>query len=242
MGIKEQENASNTQRDSTPLKPAAVYRMAIKPENIQLIKNDLTEELFNYYSKCSLLSVDCEMMGLNPYRDRLCLVQLSCENQRVALIKIELNTLDLDPGERAPNLKNLFENPAIKKIFHFARTDLTFLYYRLGIDLKNVFCTKSASKLARTFTDKHSLKDLVKETLNVDIEKNSQLTDWGAPDLTKEQIKYAANDVLYLIPAHNKLVELLKRENRLNILEEVNKFLPTLAKLDLLGYTDFFAH
>lgn len=209
--------------------------MKLNLENVQLIKNDLTEELLNHYSKCDLIAVDCEMMGLNPIRDRLCLVQLCDQNERVTLVKIE-------PNNKALNLKKLFEDPKVKKIFHFARTDLAFLYHWLGIETTNIFCTKSASKLARTFTDKHSLKDIVKEILHMDIEKNSQLTDWGATELTKEQIKYAANDVLYLIPMYQKLLLLLKRENRLELAEEVNKFLLTLAKLDLLGYVDFFAH
>ena len=209
--------------------------MKINLENVQLVKQDLTPELLNHYESCELLAVDCEMMGLSPVRDRLCLVQICDQNEKVTLVKI-------GAGDKAPNLKSLFENPKVRKIFHFARTDLAFLYYWLGIDLVNVFCTKSASRLVRTYTDKQSLKDLLKEILKIDIDKNSQLTDWRAPELTKEQIKYAACDVLFLIPAYHKLIELLKRENRLQIIEEVNKFLPTLAKLDLMGYVDFFAH
>ncbi len=209
--------------------------MKINLETIQILKNDLSDELLNHYSLCDLLAVDCEMMGLSPVRDRLCLVQLCDKDEKAALVKIE-------QGAKSPNLKKLFENIKVKKIFHFGRTDLTFLYYWQQIDLVNVFCTKSASKLVRTYTDKHSLKDLLKELLSTDIDKSNQLTDWGAPELTKDQIKYAAGDVLYLIPAYHKLIELLKRENRLEVAEECNKFLPTLAKLDLLGYVDFFAH
>lgn len=209
--------------------------MKINIENIQLLKQDLTDELLKHYTSSELLSVDCEMMGLNPFRDRLCLIQLCDESQKVTLVKIEA-------PEKSPNLKKLFEDQKIRKIFHFGRTDLAFLYHWLDIDIRNVFCTKTASKLIRTFTDKHSLKDLLKDLLNADIDKNSQLTDWGAPELTKEQIKYAANDVVYLIPAYKRLIELLKREGRLEIAEEACKFLPTLAKLDLLGYADFFAH
>ena len=228
--VKEQENASNTQRDNYK-----ISNVKINLENVQLVKQDLTDELLDYYSKCDLLAVDCEMMGLNPIRDRLCLIQMCDQNEKVTLVKI-------DTGKKAPNLKKLFEDAKIRKIFHFARTDLAFLYHWLDIDLKNVFCTKSASKLVRTYTDKHSLKDLLKELLSTDIDKNSQLTDWGAGELSKEQIKYAASDVFYLISGYHKLIELLKRENRLEIVEEVNKFLPALAKLDLLGYVDFFAH
>ena len=209
--------------------------MKINLENVQLLKEDLMPELLSHYESCELLAVDCEMMGLNPIRDRLCLVQISDRNEKVTLVKIEPNT-------KSPNLKKLFENPKVKKIFHFARTDLAFLYHWLDIDLKNIFCTKSASKLTRTYTDKHSLKDLLKEVISVDVDKNSQLTDWGRAELTQDQIKYAASDVLFLIPAYEKLIVLLKREHRLEIVEEVNKFLPALAKLDLLGYIHFFAH
>ncbi len=209
--------------------------MKINPDTIQVLKNDLSDELLNHYSSCELLAVDCEMMGLNPIRDRLCLVQMCDKDEKVALVKI-------DAGAKSPNLKKLFENSKVRKIFHFARTDLAFLYYHLQIDLINVFCTKSASKLARTYTDKHSLKDLLKEILTIDVDKNSQQTDWGHSELTKDQIKYAASDVLYLIPAYHKLLDMLKRENRLELAEEVNKFLPIQAKLDLLGYVDFFAH
>lgn len=209
--------------------------MKINIENVQLLKEDLTSELLTHYESVGLIAVDCEMMGLNPIRDRLCLVQICDKNERISLVKIE-------PNKKSPNLKKLFENSDVKKIFHFARTDLAFLYYWLGIELKNVFCTKSASKLSRTYTDKHSLKDLLKEIVNMDIDKNSQSSDWGAPELTKDQIKYAASDVLFLIPAHEKLIQMLKREGRFEILEEINKFLPVLAKLDLLGYTEFFEH
>ena len=209
--------------------------MKINLDNVQLIKHDLSDELLEHYLSCPLIAVDCEMMGLNPIRDRLCLVQICDHNEKTTLVKIETDS-------KAPNLKKLFESSKVKKIFHFARTDLAFLYHRLNIDLVNVFCTKSASKLIRTFTDKHSLKDLLKELLSTDIDKNNQQTDWGAPELTKDQIKYAASDVLFLIPAYHKLIDLLKRENRLELAEEVNKFLPILAKLDLLGYVDFFAH
>ena len=209
--------------------------MKINLENVQVLKNDLSDELLNHYSSCDLLAVDCEMMGLNPIRDRLCLVQMCDKDEKVSLVKIEA-------GAKSPNLKKLFENPKVKKIFHFARTDLAFLYHRLQIDMVNIFCTKSASKLARTYTDKHGLKEMLKEILNIEIDKNTQQTDWGAPELTKDQVKYAANDVINLIPAYHKLLEMLKRENRLEITEECNKFLPVLAKLDLLGYVDFFAH
>lgn len=212
--------------------------MKLNVENIQLIKDDLSDELLKTYSSKDLLSVDCEMMGLNPNRDRLCLIQMCNEDGTIALVKVENHSIK----SKAPNLKKLFEDDKVRKIFHFGRTDLAFLYQWLDIDLKNVFCTKAASKLVRTFTDRHSLKDLVRDLLNSEMDKSSQSTDWGAPELTREQIKYAAYDVVYLIPLYRKLIELLKRENRLEIAEEACRFLPTLSKLDIWGYEDFFAH
>lgn len=212
--------------------------MKLSIENIELIKNDLSDELLKVYSSKDLLSVDCEMMGLNPNRDRLCLIQMCNEDGKVTLVKIENHKIK----SSAPNLKKLFENPDVRKIFHFGRTDLTFLYQWLDIDIKNVFCTKVASRLVRTYTDKHSLKDLVKEVLSSEMDKSSQSSDWGAEDLTKDQIRYAAYDVIYLIPLYKKLIELLKREDRLEMAESACKFLPTLAKLDIFGYEDFFAH
>lgn len=209
--------------------------MKINLENIQILQNDLSDDLLDHYSLCDLIAVDCEMMGLNPFRDRLCLIQMSNESQKITLVKIGQNA-------KAPNLKRLFENSSVRKIFHFARTDLAFLRYHLQIELVNVFCTKSASKLARTYTDKHGLKESLKEALNIDLDKSNQQTDWGNSELSKDQIKYAANDVLYLIPLYHKLTGILKRENRLELAEEVNRFLPVLARLDLLGYADFFAH
>ena len=209
--------------------------MKLNIDNVQLVKNDLTDDLYNHYASCDLLAVDCEMMGLNPIRDRLCLIQMCDASGKITLVKIEAEN-------KALNLKKLFESSNIRKIFHFARADLAFLYYRLQIEMKNVFCTRSASKLARTYTDKHGLKELLKEILSIDIDKNTQQTDWGHSELTKEQIKYAATDVIHLIPAYHKLMEILKRENRLELAEECNKFIPTFAKLDLLGYVGFFEH
>lgn len=210
--------------------------MTTKLDEIKLVKDDLSNELFDKLSKSKLIAVDCEMMGLNPYRDRLCLVQMCTEDNQVVLVKFETSF-------NAPNLKKLFENPDIKKIFHFARTDLSFLHYWLKIELKNVFCTKYASRLVRTFTDKHSFKDLTKEFLTINLDKASQSSDWGSDELTKEQIRYAANDVIHLIPIYKRLIPLLEREKRTEISNEVNKFLPTLAKLDLLGYYEqFFVH
>lgn len=242
MDVRGQENDSSSQRDNFSNYCSVNLKMKLSIENIIILKNDLSTELFNYYSSSQFLAIDCEMMGLNPVRDRLCLIQMCDQKEKVTLVKLEPDILSKEVNQRSPNLKKLLENPEIKKIFHFGRTDMAFLYWWLGIEIKNVFCTKSASKLTRTYTDKHSLKDLLKDTLSVDMDKTSQLTDWGAPELSKDQIKYAANDVLHLIPLHFRLIDFLKRENRLEIAEEANKFLPTLAKLDLLGYIDFFAH
>lgn len=210
--------------------------MALKTENIQLLLNDISDDILEKYSSGELLSVDCEMMGLNPHRDRLCLIQMCNEEGLIVLVKFSKDCTD------APNLKKLMEDKSVKKIFHFGRTDLSFLYHHLGIDIKNVFCTKSASKLVRTYTDKHSLKDLVRDFLNTNLDKSSQSSDWGADELNRDQLRYAASDVIHLIAIYNKLIPLLEREERLEIAEKANTFLPTLAKLDLLGYEDFFAH
>lgn len=212
--------------------------MKVDLEKVKTFTNDLSEEAYKSFSAGNLLSVDCEMMGLNPYRDRLCLVQMCGEDNSIVLVKFE----NKDLKGLAPNLKALFENDKVTKIFHFARTDLTFLKLYLDIEVKNVFCTKNASRLTRTFTDKHSLKDIVKDLFNINLDKASQSSDWGQDDLTRDQIKYAASDVIYLIPIYKKLSEVLKREGRIDLLNDANKFLPTLAKLDLMGYTDFFAH
>ena len=202
--------------------------------NIRLHRGDLPADL----SLGSVVAVDTETMGLNPRRDRLCLVQLSSGDGNCELVQIA-------QGQRqAPNLTRLMQDPAVLKIFHFARFDVTALKQGLGIDCRPVYCTKIASRLVRTFTDRHGLKDLCKELLGIDLSKQQQTSDWGAVELASEQLAYAASDVLHLHALWAKLEPLLIREGRLELAEACFCFLPWRGQLDLLGYDepDIFAH
>ena len=201
--------------------------------SIQLHRHDLPDGL----SLGPVVAVDTETMGLNPHRDRLCLVQLSAGDGRAHLVQLVPEALG-GRGFDCPNLKRMMADPAVTKLFHFARFDVAVLHKYLGIDVAPVKCTKIAARLVRTFTDRHGLKDLCKELLGVDLSKQQQTSDWGAPELTTEQMAYAASDVLHLHALWARLEALLKRENRLEIAEACFTFLPTRGKLDLLGYTD----
>lgn len=184
------------------------------------------------------VAVDTETMGLKPHRDRLCLVQLSPGDGSADLVRI-------DPGQgAAPNLTQLLTDPARTKLFHFARFDIAVLEHAFGIEISPVWCTKIASKLARTNTDRHSLKDLTRDLLGVDISKEQQSSDWGANELSANQIRYAAADVLYLHDLVAELSARLDREGRMGFAHACFKFLPTRARLDLAGWEDMdiFAH
>ena len=183
------------------------------------------------------VAIDSETMGLNPHRDRLCLVQLSSGDGSAHLVQLIPESLG-GQGYAAPNLKKLLADPAVTKLFHFARFDVAALYRYLGVTVAPVLCTKIAAKLVRTFTDRHGLKDLCKELLGVDLSKQQQTSDWGAPDLSPDQLAYAASDVLHLHALWAKLEGLLKREGRLDLAEACFRFLPARGKLDLLGYED----
>ena len=184
-----------------------------------------------------VVAVDTETMGLDPRRDRLCLVQLSAGGGVVHLVQFIPVALG-GRGFAAPNLSALLTDPAITKLFHFARFDVAALHGALGIDVAPVKCTKIAAKLVRTFTERHGLKDLCKELLNVEISKQQQTSDWGAAELTPEQQVYAASDVLHLHALWARLEALLRREGRLELAEECFRFLPARGRLDLLGYED----
>lgn len=185
-----------------------------------------------------MVAVDTETMGLDPRRDRLCLVQLSAGDGTAHLVQIH------SPVAACPNLKSLLADPETTKLFHFARFDVAALHNALGIDVAPVICTKIASKLVRTYTDRHGLRDLCRDLLGIDISKQQQSSDWGAPDLTAEQRAYAASDVLHLHALWARLEALLIRENRLGLARACYTFLPARGRLDLLGYTepDIFAH
>jgi ribonuclease D len=200
---------------------------------IHLHKHDLPDD----FAAGGLVAVDTETMGLDPRRDRLCLVQLSTGDGTAHLVQIIPPALG-GRGADCPNLKALLSDPAVTKIFHYARFDIAAIENGLGIVTAPVICTKIASKLVRTYTDRHGLKDLAKDLAGVEMSKQQQTSDWGAPDLTPEQLAYAASDVLYLHVIWQKLELLLRRENRLDIAKACYGFLPTRAKLDLLGYEE----
>ncbi len=184
------------------------------------------------------VAIDTEAMGLNPHRDRLCLVQLSRGDGDAHLVQLAAGCYD------APNLKRLLANPAVVKLFHFARFDIAMLYRYLAVMPQPLYCTKIASRLVRTFTDRHGLRDLCKDLLGVDLKKEQQSSDWGAASLTEEQLRYAASDVLHLHALRARLDVMLARERRTDLARGCFDFLPTRALLDLEGWPeqDVFAH
>lgn len=185
-----------------------------------------------------VVAIDTETMGLNPHRDRLCVVQLSSGDGNAHIIQIAKGQSE------APNLVNMLEDPNVLKLFHFGRFDITMLLNAFGVLTAPVYCTKIASKLTRTNTDRHGLKVLLDEMLHVDVSKQQQQTDWGADELTEAQLDYAASDVLYLHRLKEKLDARMAREGREDVARACFEFLPMRAKLDLLGWpeTDIFAH
>jgi ribonuclease D len=201
---------------------------------IRLHRGDLPD--LSRYS--GAVAIDTETMGLSLSRDRLCVVQLSPGDGSADVVQIPPHAAD------APNLKRLLANKGILKIFHFARFDLGMLYHGLGVMPEPVYCTKIASRLARTYTDKHGLKDLVREVLGHDLSKQQQLSDWGAAELTDAQISYAGADVLYLHALKDKLDAMLQREGRAELADACFRFLPERARLDVAGFAemDIFAH
>ncbi len=185
-----------------------------------------------------VVAIDCETMGLNPHRDRLCVVQLSGGDGDAHLVQIK-------PGQtEAPNLSALLTDPGVLKLFHFGRFDIAAMYHAFGALTAPVYCTKIASKLVRTYTDRHGLKNLLDELLDVDISKHQQMSDWGAETLRPEQLDYAASDVLYLHRLREELDKRLAREGRTDLAQAAFDFLPTRARLDLAGWPeiDIFAH
>ena len=204
---------------------------------ISFCENDLTEELFNIYKSSKYLALDTEAMGLCHGRDRLCLIQICNESDLTACIKIEIG------NRKAPRIQNLLENEKIMKIFHYARFDVAALKCNLSIETQNIFCTKIASKLARTYTNKHGLKDLINELLGIELDKSSQSSDWGSEEnLSQDQINYAANDVKYLIKAMDKLTLMLKREKRYEIAQKCFSVIPIYSELDIQHFINIFEH
>ncbi|MCT7963178.1 ribonuclease D [Laspinema sp. D1] len=203
----------------------------------QVCDRDLTPEQLAGYLSASAIAVDTETMGLLPQRDRLCLVQICDSEGHVTMIRIPRGQ------KEAPYLKELLEASNILKVFHFARFDMATLLYHLGIAVQPVFCTKLASKLARTYSPRHGLKEVVQELCKVELDKSAQSSDWGNPDnLEEAQLSYAANDVRYLLPVQQKLQAMLEREERWELAQQCFQCLPVFISLDLLQYKDIFEH
>ena len=201
---------------------------------VRLHDRDLPEPM----GAVTSVAIDTETMGLNPFRDRLCVVQLSTGDGNAELVKIAQGQ------DSAPNLTALLADPSVVKLFHFARFDLGILYKTFGVMPEPVYCTKIASRLVRTYTDRHGLKDLARELAEVDISKQQQSSDWGAATLSEAQMAYAASDVLYLHTLRERLDAMLAREGRTGIAQKCFDFLPTRVRLDLAGFADddIFAH
>lgn len=199
-----------------------------------LYQNDLPDDL----DLGPIVAIDCETMGLNPHRDRLCVVQLSSGDGNAHLIQVAKGQTE------APNLCRMLADPDVLKLFHFGRFDIAAMLNAFGTVTAPVYCTKIASKLVRTYTDRHGLKNLLDQLLKIDISKQQQMSDWGAEKLTNAQLDYAASDVLYLHRLREELNERLEREGRMDLAQSCFDFLPTRAKLDLAGWPeiDIFAH
>jgi len=211
--------------------------MTMELTDFQVCDRDLPDSLCREYLTAEAIAVDTETMGLIYQRDRLCLVQLCDPKGRVTVIRIAKGQTD------APNLKQLLEAANVLKVFHFARFDLATLQQHLGIQVTPVFCTKIASKLARTYTNRHGLKELVLELEQVELDKTAQSSDWGnAANLSEQQLRYAANDVRYLLSVQQKLIDMLQREERWELAQQCFKALSVIVTLDLLLYKDIFEH
>nr|WP_217353457.1 ribonuclease D [Ruegeria arenilitoris] len=199
-----------------------------------MYKNDLPDGL----DLGPIVAIDCETMGLNPHRDRLCVIQMSGGDGDCHIVQVEKGQIS------APNLSAMLENPDVLKLFHFGRFDIAAMYHAFGALAAPVYCTKIASRLVRTYTDRHGLKNLCQELLGVDISKQQQMSDWGAETLTEAQLDYAASDVLYLHRLRDALNARLAREGRTEMAQACFDFLPMRARLDLAGWpeTDIFEH
>jgi ribonuclease D len=220
--------------------------MASRPPDVnpELVKEDLTAAQLEGYLASSAVAVDTETLGLHVPRDRLCLVQLCDRAGRATLVQITLEQLQpARPLEsRAPRLKQLMEAPQVLKVFHFARFDVAALLHYLGMRVAPLYCTRTASKLARTYTDRHGLKDIALELLDVEMDKAARHTDWSSPDLKPEQVRYAISDVTLLLALMDRLETMLVREGRAELAHECFRVIPVFSRLDILGYTALFEH
>jgi ribonuclease D len=210
----------------------------------EIVRSDLTEEQLQAYLSSPAVAVDTETMGLRLLRDRLCVVQLCDRAGRATLVQIPRELLDPSrpTASRSPRLKRLMEAPGVLKVFHFARFDLAALRHYLGIAVDPIYCTRTASKLVRTYTDRHGLKDIALELLDVELNKAARHTDWSSPDLRPEQVRYAISDVTLLHALMDQLDDMLRREERLELSRECFRALPLMARLDLMQYDLLFEH
>ena len=214
----------------------------------EITRGDLTEAQLQHYLRAPAVAVDTETLGLVHQRDRLCVVQICDREGRATLVQVPrvpgttVPPLERPEQTRAPRLRQLMEAPGVLKVFHFARFDVAALRHNLGISVAPLYCTRTASKLIRTFTGNHGLKDLALALLDVELDKSAQQTDWAAPELRPEQVRYAIGDVTLLLPLMDRLNVMLEREERRELAEECFRVIPVISRLDLMGYVDLFEH
>ncbi len=199
-----------------------------------LFETDLPQDRLQHYLKKSVIAIDTETRGLIIHRDRLCLVQLCDDEGIVSFVRYT--------GKDAPGLRELLTNKSVMKLFHYGRFDIAVMKHYLGVWTSPVWCTKIASKLVRTYTDRHSLKDLCREMLGMEMDKSDQTSDWARENLSDSQLEYAANDVRVLIPLQKKMKAMLEREGRMELAQKLFDFLPTVCELDLHGFRDTMEH
>tara|TARA_Y100001968_G_scaffold263714_1_gene252357 strand:- start:791 stop:1435 length:645 start_codon:yes stop_codon:yes gene_type:complete len=212
-------------------------RQTDEPASFKIFDKDIDKETEIALSSSLALAVDTEAMGLIHGRDRLCLIQICDPLDNVICIRIERDQ------QSAPNLQSILEKAAIEKVFHFARFDVAALASNLKIEVNPIFCTKIASKIGRTYSPKHGLKEVIMETVGIELDKQAQSSDWGrVDDLTQKQLLYASNDVRYLLEAKQKLEEMLKREGRWNLAQKCFKCIPVFSELDRRRFTNIFDH
>lgn len=212
----------------------------VKHRKPDLFEADIPDQRLEHYLTKKVVAIDTETRGLIIRRDRLCLIQICDEDGVVSFVRY--SDKEKMSADAPSNIKTLCHAPTVTKLFHYGRFDLAVLKYYLGIDVNPVFCTKIASKLVRTYTDRHSLKELVRELLGIELDKSDQTSDWAQPHLTDSQLEYAANDVRVLLPIYERIHALLVREGRLDLHRRLCEALPTVCELDLMGFKDIFEH
>jgi ribonuclease D len=208
----------------------------------EIAQGDLSEEQLQAHLRSPDLAVDTETMGLVTTRDRLCVVQLCDRNGRASLVQIPAPDPAVPRARRAPRLKRLLEDPGVLKVLHFARFDVAAVWHYLGVRMAPIYCTRTASKLVRTYTDRHGLKDCALEMLDIEMDKAARHTDWSSPTLSREQIRYAISDVTFLLPLKDRLHAMLVRQQRVELAQACFAAIPVLADLDLLGFVNLFEH